>query len=351
MDMKTAFHSYLVNPLQNFSVKHSTISTLVGAAAIGFFAGKHRIFSSAFQACGCALIGSAAVSLLLASVSKKSERHHRWVTGTNSSTLGLMLAAHRINKLADLKLAGPALVPPNQLIKRGIAPLAGESGAHSCLYGCDGSQFLLALSYAQSFLTPFDLNQAWGKALSKPDSLSVESYLTHLSLYITRILQMGATSQERQKLRDHLEQTVFPIFSSVESFQKYFKPYAVEYWISEAGFNADYNQEFLNKLQPLIQSVHAALNTQSLELNQNELELIRNPCPLVFASDSLGATAPQLGILGVLGERTIDSPVVLGKDIRYVYTTLENLKRIAQAVAPFGVQARVISLISIRSSS
>ena len=312
--------------------------------------GKIPSFSSKFDAPAKAWDEQRASRLSAGNFAVKEKDLHRptWLTGTNSSTLAMMIA---INRAKLFPFDQPALIPASQLREKGIIPLAGESRDCEYLAGTAYPHRNLARGYSNVslndfvndrnllqnadkillyWLKPFDILENFGDLFSR---------IMKLETAIDRMLRREVLSDfERTELCKKIQITLLPLCDSFESFRACLwdqypgsKPYDHKLcgWTSQDHFLKSFSEENYKIFYEKVNLIISQLSNFKpfLSMNEQEKDLIINPCPLIFASHSIsGELLPDY--LGKPGELAVHHPLLLGKDIQKLYTLKEKVQLI-----------------------
>jgi hypothetical protein len=275
---------------------------------------------------------------------KPKDPEIKWVTGTRSPTLALMLAVHR-EKLMDDRLMGhPALVIPHLLNDLGISPLERNH-----LSPFQKKNINYAVDPALKDQAPFNLQKELEMAYKLPgddlgnNRINIEYCLETLRFTIHRLLQYGMYPQ-KEKLKEHLQTKLIPVFDTAETFCNQMALFPEHQAFVQA--NRREGKPCLEELEQYRTNARRLLDLfnqiHPIRFNGVEQDLIDHPCPLVFASKTVKAyPLDETEWVGRPGQLIVPKEFFrFGEDLQCVYTTTPDIERIKRVLEPYGVEVR-----------
>lgn len=263
-----------------------------------------------------------------------------WATGNNSCALPIIL---KTNELAKETIKEPSLVPTGILLQHNIVPLCGELD-----YGiseCGVNQSALSgclLSWIDDKNVERNIDDSIGSLMdyahTKPKSIEkiIEESMKEIKEF---------TWEKKLKFFSRLKILVLRVLVLTNSNEI---KSSVETILNKllVGIPEDLHV----KVQQLIDQCNVI---QPFHFSNLEKECIENPFPLIWATCTLNQEELFSVRSSISHEFCISKPVILGKDIQYVFTNNENveklrsifkMKQIDISIFPFAV-LRLRSLI------
>jgi hypothetical protein len=172
---------------------------------------------------------------------------------------------------------------------------------------------------------------------------------------VDRMLRRDVLSaSDQDQIRSVIKTTLEPLCESPESFRRHLwnaypgsKPYdhSLLGYLSREEYDSGFSDADFKVFQERVKRIISFFNrTLPYSMNEQEKDLIKNPCPVIFASRTIHGV--PLGGGGTPGELAVLSPLFLGRDIQMIYTSAEKVRQIDAFTRQFGVQVRSFEEIS-----